>query len=65
MTKYYRRKQVEAQENLRAGLISGALATTVAAATFYLVRLFLSRESMEPGTSSEDLALRAGAEDED
>ena len=65
MTKYYRRKQVGTQENLRAGLISGALATTVAAATFYLVRLFLSREAMEPGADSRDLAPRAGVEDED
>jgi hypothetical protein len=48
MTRYYRRTDPGAGENLRAGLVAGALATTVAAVSFYLVRLFLSREPLEP-----------------
>jgi hypothetical protein len=48
MTRYYRRKEPGAAENLRAGLVAGALATTVAAVSFYFVRLFLSKEPLEP-----------------
>ena len=48
MTRYYRRKKTGPKENLRAGLIAGALATSVAAVSFYLTRIFLSREAMEP-----------------
>ena len=65
MTRYYRRKQAGTQENLRAGLVAGALATTVAAASFYLVRVFLSREPLEPGADPQDPAPRVGAKDED
>jgi len=47
MTRYFRRTDPGPGENLRAGLVAGALATTVAAVSFYLVRLFLSREPLE------------------
>ncbi len=47
MTEYYRRKEPGRGENLRAGLVAGGLAATVAAVTFYFVRLFLSREPLE------------------
>lgn len=48
MTGYFRRTDPGPGENLRAGLVAGALATTVAAVSFYLVRVFLAREPLEP-----------------
>ena len=48
MTRYFRRTDPGTSENLRAGLVAGALATAVAAVSFYLVRIFLSREPLEP-----------------
>jgi len=48
MTTYYRRTETGPGENLKAGLVAGAAATTVAAVSFYLVRIFLSREPLEP-----------------
>ncbi|MGD2122979.1 MAG: hypothetical protein PVJ76_14595 [Gemmatimonadota bacterium] len=64
MTRYYRRKKAGSGENLRAGLVAGALATSVAAVSFYLARLFLSREVMEPD-SSEDRSPGNRAEAKD
>jgi hypothetical protein len=67
MTRYYRRKKPGPGENLRAGLVAGALATSVAAVSFYLVRIFLSREPLEPtGVKGrpEDSPVGSG-EDED
>lgn len=48
MTRYIRRKDPGPGENLRAGLVAGVLAAATAAVSFYLVRLFLSREWLEP-----------------
>ena len=48
MTRYFRRTDPGPGENLRAGLVAGALAATVAAASFYLFRIILSREPLEP-----------------
>ncbi|MBT8396914.1 MAG: hypothetical protein HKO65_13050 [Gemmatimonadetes bacterium] len=48
MTRYYRRTDPGRGENLRAGLVAGAVATAVASVSFYLVRIFLSRELLEP-----------------
>lgn len=52
MTVYYRRTRPGPRENLGASLAALGLGAGVAAATFYLVRLFLSRESFssEPPT---------------
>ena len=48
MRRYIRRTDPGARENLQAGLVAGVLGGTLAAASFYLIRLFLSREVMEP-----------------
>lgn len=52
MSRYYRRMEPGAGENLRAGLVAGALAAATAAVSFYFVRLFLSREPLDPLTPS-------------
>ncbi len=59
MTRYFVRKKTGAREDLRAGLAAGALATTVAAVAFYLVRLFLSREAMGPDDEAGGTELSA------
>lgn len=48
MSRYYRRTKPGPGENLRAGLVAAGVAATVAAVSFYLVRLFLAREPLEP-----------------
>jgi hypothetical protein len=48
MTRYYSRKTPGWRENLKAGLVAGGISAAVAAVTFYLVRLTLSRESLVP-----------------
>jgi hypothetical protein len=48
MSRFYKRTRPGLGENLRAGLAAGGLAATVAAVSFYLVRLFLAREPLEP-----------------
>jgi hypothetical protein len=65
MTRYYRRKEPGAGENFRAGLVAGALATAVAAVSFYFVRLFLSREPLEPRGEEAAGAEMEGAPAED
>jgi hypothetical protein len=66
MTRYYRRKKTGAGEDIRAGLVAGALATMVAGVSFYLVRIFLSREALEPleGEASPDRPQETTMEDE-
>ncbi len=46
MTRYYSRKTPGWRENLKAGLVAGGISAAVAAVTFYLVRLTLSREPL-------------------
>jgi len=53
MTRYYRRTKPGLDENLRAGLVAGGIAATVAAVSFYLVRLFLAREPLDPLPSTD------------
>jgi hypothetical protein len=48
MTRYYSRKTPGWTENLKAGLVAGGISAAVAAVTFYLVRLTLSREPLVP-----------------
>jgi len=48
MSPLYRRTIPGPRENLGAGLISAGLALGVAAASFYVVRIFLAREPFEP-----------------
>jgi hypothetical protein len=48
MSRYYRRTTPGLRENLGAGLVAIGMAAGVAAASFYLVRLFLAREPLEP-----------------
>ena len=48
MSRYYRRTKPGLGENLRAGLVAGGVAATVAAVSFYVVRLFLAREPLDP-----------------
>jgi hypothetical protein len=52
MSRYYRIKRAGPAENLKAGLVAGGIAAAVAAASFYLTRVFLSREALEPLTGS-------------
>jgi len=46
--RYYRRVDPDPSDRLRAGLIATGLAASVACVSYYLVRLFLSRERLEP-----------------
>lgn len=48
MSEYFRRKRPGAGETLQAALVAGGLAAAVAAVSFYLVRILLSRELLEP-----------------
>ena len=48
MSPYYRRTTPGPRENLTAGLVAGGLAAGVGALAFYLVRIFLARESLGP-----------------
>jgi hypothetical protein len=48
MSRFYRRTRPRCGDNLQAGLIAGSLATVAAGVSFYLVRLFLAREPLEP-----------------
>jgi hypothetical protein len=48
MNRYYRRTTPGRQENLEAGVVAAGLAVGVGALTFYLVRLFLAREPLDP-----------------
>lgn len=45
---YYRRIDPGPGETLRAGLAAGAIAAAAAAVSFYLVRVYLARERLEP-----------------
>ena len=65
MTRYYRRKETGRKENLGAGLVAAGLATTVAAVSFYLVRIFLSREPLDPIEAGESSAGKALPGDSD
>jgi hypothetical protein len=48
MSRYYRRTTPGLRENLEAGMVAAGLAVGVGALTFYLVRLFLAREPLDP-----------------
>ena len=48
MSRFYRMKKPGPGENLRAGLVAGGIAATAAAVSFYLARVFMSRELLEP-----------------
>jgi hypothetical protein len=48
MSRYYRRTTPGLRENLEAGMAAAGLAVGVGALTFYLVRLFLAREPLDP-----------------
>lgn len=47
-TRYFRRVDPGREENLKAGLLAGIVGASVATLSFYLVRLLLSRERLEP-----------------
>jgi len=51
MSRYYRRTTPGPRENLGAGLFALGLGAGVAAVTFYLARLLLARERLEPAPS--------------
>ncbi len=48
MSRYFRRRTPGTRENLEAGAVAAGLALGVATVTFYLLRLFLSREPISP-----------------
>jgi len=50
VSRYFRRTTPGTRENVGAGLAAVGLAASVAAVTFYLVRLFLAREPLGPST---------------
>lgn len=56
MTRYYRRRRPGARETAVSAAAAAALAAGVGAVTFYLVRLFLSRErlGLPPSLPSSD-----------
>lgn len=53
-TRYFRRADPGTEENLKAGLFAGIVGASVASLSFYLVRLLLSRERMEPLNASQN-----------
>jgi hypothetical protein len=48
MSPYFRRRKPGLKENLEAGVMAAGLAAGVAAVTFYLGRLLLSRDPLWP-----------------
>ena len=48
MSRFYRRTEPGRKENVRAGAVAGVMAGAVAAVSFYVVRLFLAREPLDP-----------------
>ncbi len=48
MSRFFLRRTPGVEENLAAGIVAAGLAAGVAALSFYLVRLYLAREPMEP-----------------
>jgi len=48
MSLFYRRTTPGTRENWGAGLVAAGLGLGVASISFYLVRIFLSREALEP-----------------
>lgn len=48
MTRYYRRRRPGVRETAISAAVAATLAAGVGAVTFYLVRLFLSRERLGP-----------------
>jgi len=48
--RYYRRVDPDPGDRLRAGLIATGLAASVACVSYYLARLFFSRERLDPLT---------------
>lgn len=56
MSRYFRRTEAGMEENLRAGLVAGGMAVLVGAVSYYLLRLVLAREPLEPleGASEAD-----------
>jgi hypothetical protein len=48
MSPFYRRTTPGFRENLGAATVAAGLALGVASVSFYLVRIFLSREPIEP-----------------
>ena len=49
MSRYYRRTTPGTRENLSAALVAAGLAVGMASISFYLVRIFLSREPLATG----------------
>ena len=48
MTRYYRRVERGRKTSVQAGLVAGGIAAAVGAVSYYVVRLLLSREALEP-----------------
>ncbi len=55
MSRFYRRTKPGLKDNLEAGILAAGLAAGVAAVSFYFVRLFRSREPLEPVGSAPPL----------
>lgn len=51
MSRYYRRVEKGSRTSVQAGLVAGGVATLAGALSYYLVRLFLSREPLDPLTT--------------
>lgn len=62
MSIYYRRTSPGPRENLGAGLAAVGAAAGVAAVTFYLVRLILTREPLSSGPPGSDPAGPPGSD---
>lgn len=48
MSRYYRRLTPDGRDNVQAGLVAGLVAAAAAVMSFYVVRIFLAREPLEP-----------------
>jgi hypothetical protein len=48
MSRYLRMKKPGPAENLKAGLVAGGIAAAAAAVSFYVARVLMSREWLEP-----------------
>ena len=64
MTRYYRRIEGGRKSSIQAGLVAGGVATVVGAVSYYLVKLLLAREPLDPiGQARSERGEQAGETD--
>lgn len=65
MTRYHRRRPPDRRETLTAAALAAGVAVGVGAATFYLARLFIARETLGERAPTDEDAVRNGDEPRD